>query len=64
MVWLLYKQGAALPHHAIVDGGAFPRGGVQSPWVCIFAVVLTVRVPERPNHTWRSLSLPGRAYAM
>jgi hypothetical protein len=36
--------------------------GVRSPYVWLFDVVLSVRVPVRPNLIWRSSPLPGHAY--
>jgi hypothetical protein len=35
---------------------------VRGPQDWIFTMVFTVRVPERPNLTWRSSLLLGRAY--
>jgi hypothetical protein len=52
--------GPARSHHVIVVGGAFLRGA--RPTRKDITMVLTIRVPERPNLTWRSSLLPRRVY--
>jgi hypothetical protein len=55
-----FQIGAALSRHDVVGGGAIL--GDAKPRACIFDVGLTIRVPVRPNLTWRSSYLLGHVY--
>jgi hypothetical protein len=56
-----FVTGASLSYHIAVGSGAF-LGDAKPPRVWIFDVVLTIRVPERLNLTWRSSPLPELTY--